>query len=112
MIPNLLYHIYNNSSIYIDYETLVNNPETKFPFSGFQASANYDFDDKFGGIDYTLPFKSLLTGFKFIRTDNESELSIFKPIKTNRKGNNKENKFIIKTKLGNIGYSKKEDVNQ
>ena len=64
MNSNILYHIYNNSILYIDYETLINDPKTKFPFNGFLASANYDFENKFGGIDYTLPFDSLFTGFK------------------------------------------------
>ena len=89
--------IYSNSSWFFNYTTLTDEPIITSAVSG-----EYDYENANFGLDYHLPNseKNWIQGFKYTRVDNDSDLlgAVY------LEGKEELNKFIIKSKLGEIGF--------
>ena len=133
MLDNFIKQLFNNSSIHFDYETLLIDPELSYMLSGTSKKGDFDYENVFYGIDYTIPnleseevlalnrgvkraeekpiADRLITGFKYVGVDNDNDLFTTAPAIGMTEGSSKLNKFIIKTKFGHFGYAEGDNIN-
>lgn len=126
MLDNfIIKQLFENSSIFFDYDTVINDPELSY-MQSTSKKGDYDYENVFYGIDYTIPnleselkeerseepiADRLITGFKYVGVDNDNDLFTTAPAIELTKGSSKLNKFIIKTKFGDFGYAEGDNIN-
>ena len=99
-------NINQNLDLFFNYNTLINDPEIK---NTTLADGEYDYENANYGFEYYFrDANKIVESFKFERTDNDNEIFYYTGI---NQGEEKLNKFIFKTRIGEFGFVEGDIVN-